>query len=267
MSNTLLGRLQAKDKKKLFSPSQNSIAYKTGFIPFDYRNGELKEIRNDENEVVEIRPSLGLVGGTFVTIIGKSGVAKTTWAVQTAYNMIKEFKDNAFVIHYDLEQALSYTRIRNITGASTTNLKSKYILRQEKNYLEDIFDSIVDIANEKASDPKSFMYNTGIKDEFNNEIISYIPTVILIDSLPSLASKEMDEEEMKGQTEAMRIAQKLKQFYKKLLPIIKTYNITVITINHINSKVEINPFAKTQSQVLYLKQDESLNKKFPEGIH
>ena len=63
---------------------------------------------------------------------------------------------------------------------------------------------------------------------------------------------------MKGQTDAMKAAKQLKQFYSRLMPVIKTYNITIFTINHINQKIEINPFAKSQNQIMYLKQDESL---------
>ena len=63
---------------------------------------------------------------------------------------------------------------------------------------------------------------------------------------------------MKGGTDAARMAKAIKQFYSRLIPIVKTYNITVFAINHINAKMEINPFTKTQPQVMYLKQDESL---------
>lgn len=258
MSERLIDRLRKKDKNGLFLPAQTSVSYPTGFLPFDYRNGYKVQVLDTSKSSIKTYASIGVMGGTFVTIIGKSGVAKTTWCVQTAYNMIKDYGENAFVIHYDLEQALNYTRIQNITGANPQDLTDRYILRQEKNYLEDIFDSIIAIANEKEADKKAFQYNTGLVDEFNNPITTYVPTVVLIDSIPSLASKDMDEEEMKGQTEAMRMAQKLKQFYKKLLPVIKTYNITVFTINHINSKVEMNAFTKTQPQVMYLKMDESV---------
>lgn len=258
MANDLLNRLREKDKKGLFKSSQNSVVYRTGFLPLDYRNGYMLEIRDMKDKLVDMIPSVGLVGGTFVTVIGKSGVAKTTWSVQAAYNMVKDFPDNAFVIHYDLEQATNYTRVRNITGASSIELQDKYIIRQEKNYLEDIFDSLIQIANEKEANKKEYIYDTKTVDEFNQPVYAYVPTVVLIDSLPSLASRDMDEEEMKGQTDSMRMAQKVKQFYKKLLPIIKTYNITVISINHINQKVEVSAFAKTQPQVMYLKMDESL---------
>lgn len=259
MANRLLDKLREKDKKGLFNSSQVSVNYPTGFLPFDYLNGyKVKVVDMDEN-LIGSYSATGITGGTFVTIIGKSGVAKTTWTIQTAFNMVKNFDDDAFVLCYDLEQALNYTRIKNITGATQQELDSKFVLRQEKNYIEDIFDSIIAIANTKEANKSDFMYDTGTVDEFNKPIRAYVPTVIIIDSIPTLASKETEgDEEMKSQTDAMRAAKQLKQFYSKLMPIIKTYNITIFAINHINVKIEINPFTKTQSQVMYLKQDESL---------
>lgn len=255
----LLGELRKKDKRGLFTPSQVSVQYPTGFTPFDYLNGYRVNVMDLDEKLVGTYSATGITGGTFVTIIGKSGVAKTTWTIQTAFNMVKQFNDDAFIICYDLEQALNYTRIKNITGATQAQLNNKFILRQEKNYIEDIFDSIISIAREKDSDKDAYMYDTGNVDEFNNPIRAYVPTVIIIDSIPTLSSRETDgEEEMKSQTDAMRAAKRLKEFYSKLMPVIKTYNITVFAINHINVKVEINPFAKTQNQVMYLKQDESI---------
>lgn len=259
MASRLLDKLREKDKKGLFTPSQVSVNYPTGFAPFDYLNGYKVKVMDLDENLVGTYSAVGLTGGTFVTIIGKSGVAKTTWTIQTAFNMVRHFSEDAFIMCYDLEQALNYTRIKNITGATQEELDKKFILRQEKNYIEDIFDSIISIANAKENDKESFMYDTGNVDEFNRPIRTYVPTVIIIDSIPTLASKETEgEEEMKGQTDAMKAAKQLKQFYSRLMPIIKTYNITVFAINHINQKIEINPFAKTQNQVMYLGQDESL---------
>lgn len=257
MGNRLLDRLRSEDKKGLFNSSQVSVTYKTGFIPFDYLNGYKVKVVDKEENVVDEYPAVGITGGTFITVIGKSGVAKTTWVIQTAYNIVKDFEDDAFVMCYDLEQALNYTRIKNITKASQQDLDNKFILRQEKNYIEDIFDSIISIANTKEANKKEFQYDTGMKDEFGRPIVAYVPTVVIIDSIPTLASKETDEE-MKGGTDAARMAKVIKQFYSKLMPIIKTYNITIFTINHINAKMEINAFTKTQPQIMYLKSDESL---------
>ena len=253
---SLLNRLRENDKKGLFASTQTSVTYQTGFLPFDYANGYKVTVRDMDENPIEDYFNTGLVGGTFVTVVGKSGTAKTTFVVQATANIVRKF-DNAFVMHYDLEQALTYTRIKDVTGLSQVDLKEKYILKQEKNYIEDIADAIVSITKAKEAGGDEFKYDTGLKDEFNNPIKAYVPTFVILDSIPTVTSKDA-QETMEGQTYANRAAKALAQFYKKLMPVIKTYNITVIAINHINTKIEINPMMKTQPQLMYLKMDESV---------
>ena len=259
MANRLLERLRSKDKKGLFTRTQTAVSYNTGFYPFDYRNGYMVEVRDLQDQLVKTYPSTGIVGGSFVTIVGKAGTAKTTFAIQIASNIVRRFP-NGFVQHYDLEQATTYTRIRNITGFKQSELDEKYVLKQEKSYIQDILDSIMQIANDKKEHRDELMYDTGLVNEFNEPIMVFEPTVVLIDSIPTLTSKPAKDNdiEMEGQTYANRIAKDLSQFYKKLTPIIKTYNIIVIAINHINAKIEISPMMKTQPQLIYMKMDESI---------
>lgn len=253
---SMLERLRAKDKKGIFTASQTSISYPTGFLPFDYKNGYTVDVMNDDEQVLETYASTGLRGGTFITVIGKTGTAKTTFIIQAAFSMVRNF-DNAFIVYYDLEQVLSYTRVKKITGASQVELKERFILKQNQNYIEDIFDSIVAIAKEKEENKKDYTYDTGLKDEFGDPIKTFVPTVVVLDSIPTLSSKDTSDA-MEGSTLGNRNAKIIAQFYKRLMPIIKQYNITVMAINHINAKIEINPFAKSQPQVMYLKMDESV---------
>ena len=149
MGNNLLSTLRKNDKKGLFSASQVSIGYPTGLATFDYLNGYIVESKDYDENVVAEYPTLGITGGTFITVVGKTGTAKTTWCIQTAYNIVKPFDDNAFVFHYDLEQAINYTRVANITGASRRDLENKYVIKQGVSYIEDIFNMIYSIAKAK----------------------------------------------------------------------------------------------------------------------
>jgi len=257
MDNPLLLAVRANDKTGLFNTTQTSVSYPTGFVPFDFRNGYIVEVCDMKDNVLDSYPSIGLAGGTFTTIIGKTGVAKTTFAVQIAANIVKRFA-GGLVMHYDLERALSYTRIKNITTLNQLELLEKYVLKQEKCYIEDIFAAMQGIRDAKAANPKLFMYDTGLLNEFSQKITTYVPSFIIIDSIPSLASSEVTKDEIEGSTYGGRIAKVISQFYKRAIPMMKEFNINVIAINHINAKIEINVMAKTQPQMMYLKMDESV---------
>lgn len=259
MANKLLERLQDNTKKKgTFVSSQSPVSYSTGFLPLDYRNGGIVTSIDSNEQIISSRPSVGIVGGTFITIIGKSGVAKTTLAIQIITGIIKNF-ENSFAMVFDLEQSLTMARIKNITSLPQKLLKEKVILKQEKIYIEDIYTSIMEIANEKEKHREDYLYNTNLMDEFGKEIICYEPTFVLIDSIPLLTTKDNEgATEMEGSTYANRLAKQISQFFKKLTPVIRTYNITVMCINHINSKIDINPMMKSQAQLQYMKQDEAM---------
>ena len=274
MANPLLQSLRENDKEGLFDASPAMVCYSTGIPTLDYQLGYTLVSRDCNGAITDTHDCLGLVGGSFITIIGKSGTAKTAVACKMGAEIVKNF-NSSFVLHYDLEQALNPTRIMNVTGLSTQEYMDHYVLKSSRSYIEDIFDTIMDIANEKQKNKKMYQYTTDFKDEFGQPITLYEPTVFIIDSIPVLATRPdqkkvkakkgsgqedyyVEDQEIEGQTYAMRVARALKQFFSRLIPIIKEFNITIISINHINQKIEINPFAKTQAQVLYLKADESL---------
>lgn len=254
--NPLLQDLQTNDKKGFFKPTQTSVSYPTLFTPFDFKAGYLLEARDIYDKVIESYPSVGLVGGSFVTIFGKPGASKTTWAIQAAANIVRPFA-NGFVQHYDLERATTYTRVRNVTNFSQAELLNKYVIKQDKNYVEDMLDAIIEIAHAKEARRDTIMYDTGKRDEFGNIIKQFEPTVVIMDSIPVISSRDSGEE-MEGSTYSNRVVKALTQFYTRLIPVIKAYNIIVIAINHVKQKIEINPRMKTAAQINYLNQNESL---------
>ena len=274
MANPLLSALRENDKEGLFNASPAMVCYPTGIPTLDYQLGYTLVSKDQYGAVTGTHDCLGLVGGSFITIIGKAGTAKTAIACKMGAEIVRNHK-SSFVLHYDLEQALNPTRVMNVTGLSNAEYMDHYVLKSSRSYIEDIFDTIMDIANEKQKNKKLYQYTTDFKDEFGQPITLYEPTVFIIDSIPVLATRPdqkkvkakkgsgqedyyVEDQEIEGQTYAMRVARALKQFFSRLIPIIKEFNITIISINHINQKIEINPFAKSQAQVLYLKQDESL---------
>lgn len=274
MANLLLERLRENDKDGLFDASPSVVCYPTGIDTLDHQLGYTLVAKDLDDNIIDTHDSLGLVGGSFVTIIGKSGTAKTALACRMGASITKPF-NNAFTIHYDLEQALTATRVKNLTGLTNREYLENYILKSSRSYIEDITDTIMEIVHEKKRNKKDYQYTTDFKDEFGQPITLYQPTVFIIDSIPVLAMRPDEKKvkakkgsgeedytietvEMEGQSYPMRVAKALSQFFRKMIPIIREFNITIISINHINQKIEMNSFAKTQAQVLYLKADESL---------
>lgn len=275
MDNLLLKRLRENDQDNLFEQSNSLVPYKTGLDLLDYRLGYKLVAKDMDENIIGNHDAIGVVGGSFITLIGKSGTAKTAMACKMAANIVKPYK-NGLVIHFDLEGAMTLTRYRNLTNLTNKELSEHIILKSDRTYLENITDTIMAITQEKAKHKKDYTYITEFKNEFGEKMDLYVPTVFVIDSIPQLSMKPeqkkvkakkgsgeedymVDNIELGKNTYAMRVARDLTQFFKQYLSIIREYNITIISINHIHPKIQIdNPFAKSQAQVLYLKQDEQL---------
>jgi hypothetical protein len=248
----------------MFESNMMIDSYKTGVAPLDYYLGYRLNVYDDDDNVVDSYPCLGFNGGCNILTIGKSSTAKTSVDLFIAGMIVRRY-DNGLIIHFDLEQAMNLTRAKAMTKFTVKEMKEKYVLRQMNSTIEDIKKMIMEVYKAKTSDPKTYMYNSGKKDEFGNDIVMYQPTVILIDSIPSLTTKlsETDKkewaklEEVTSQTERMRLTGEVGRFYTDILPYLRAANIMVFSINHI----KVNPqmgIVKSPAELLYLKQDEAL---------
>lgn len=252
-------------KNKYFDCNASVISYKTGFPVLDYYLGYKVNVFDDNNNLKDTYSSIGITAGSYVEFIGKPSTSKTTTAVQIAANIVRDF-DNGVVIHFDLEQAMNYSRIQALTKFNMTDMSNgKYILRQEKTTLEDMKKTIMDIYKEKTSNPDMYKYKTGKLNEFGEEIELYIPTVIILDSIATITMSlnENDKkdlaklEEIGSQTDRMRLTGEIGRFFNEIMPYIRTANITLIAINQIKTNPNMG-IVKSPSEILYLKQDESL---------
>lgn len=250
--------------KNLFDNDVTSISYKTGVPILDYYLGYTVNVYNEDNEIVDTYPSIGIAGGSYITVIGKSSTAKTSTIISLAANIIRPF-DSGLIMHFDLEQAMSYSRVQAMTKFTMTEMRDKYLLKNEYASINDIKAMVMKVYFEKTQNPDKYKYNTRRKNEFGEDIIAYVPTVVIIDSIPSLSSavNEGDKkdvaklEEVSSQTEKMRLTAEIGRFYTELLPYIKKANIIVFSVNHI----KVNPgmgIVKSPAELLYLKQDEAL---------
>ena len=263
--NFLINALRENNPKStMFNCDASVISYKTGFPILDYYLGYKVNVYDDNDQVIEQYPCIGISAGCFVTAIGKPSTGKTTMMVQIASNIVRDF-DNGTVIHYDLEKALNYSRIQVLSRFKMKDMSEKYILKQEKTSIQDIKSAIMQIYKEKTSHPEIYKYDTGKKNEFGENIWIYEPTCVIIDSIPMLSThiNENDKkeaaklEEISSQTDRMRLTGEIGRFYSELQQYIREANIIVFSINQIKTNPNMG-IVKSPSEILYLSQDEAL---------
>lgn len=264
---SLLEALKENDKRHLFKTNTISVFLKTGFHLYDYFFGSVINIHDKEGNVIEQQPRVGQAIGTLNLIIGNTGSGKTTFAVQLASNIIRQF-ENGQVIHYDCEQRTDLSRIENISKLPGNFFyNDRYILKTGMVGLDIIKEMIVKVYKNKMQLKDQILVETEFSDEFGEKIKIFPPTVIIIDSITSVIEetfnwenqKEVsDMEKLQSNTDGARSAKSLKGFFKDILPLCKEANIIIYAINHINTNMSMNAFIPVGKQQNYLKQDESI---------
>lgn len=248
-----------------FESSTMNTSHKTGIAVLDYMLGYMVDVYNPDGSINYSYPSLGISNGTNLMDIGKSSTAKTTTLLGIAAEIVRPHKHGA-LIHFDLEQALTLSRVRAITKFTIDDMKHKYRLRQEDTSIDGIKKAIVKLWKEKRDNPEKYKFNTGLKNEFGEEIILFQPTVVILDSIPSMTvglnPNEKNDfkkiEEVSSQTDRMRLTGEIGRFYTDLLPYLKEVNIIMMSINHI----KVNPqmgIVKSPSELLYLSMNEAFS--------
>lgn len=250
--NPLLAQLRKTDKKGLFSSSTSGVSYSTGFPNFDYRNGYAVSVKDENDEIIETYPQLGIGSGNVITIVGESSTGKSSWTIKAAYNIVKNFPAG-FVQHYDLEGSFNKTRVINLSGMKASEFTNKYNLKSSENYMEDIIESIVEIAETKQADPDTFKYNTGKKDDLGNPIILFQPTVIIIDSLPLMRMNNDKAIQIEGLTAGGRNAIQFSEFYGKMVPLCARANIILFVINHLKDAPQLSPRDFKKPSLVFMK--------------
>ena len=201
----LLSELREENKKSgLFDTVDLGFSYRLGVPVLDQNLGYRQLIKVD-GEVIE-QVQVGVPAGTLTIFAGPPSSGKTTQAIQSAWNIVAPFGEDATVEHYDKERAMTLQRVKSLTGAANEDLRERYHLDNNDITFEGILERLSLIGSKKESDPERFKYNTGFKDIYGKDIIHYIPTVVIVDSLMGVTSRDEKSDEMDGSTDAMRRA-------------------------------------------------------------
>ncbi|MBR2247562.1 MAG: hypothetical protein IJ880_11110 [Bacilli bacterium] len=240
--------------------AKTDVGYPTGIPPFDFMNGYVIHVNNDEKNIHQKYPCLGITDGSFNSIIGKSGSGKTTLCVQAAANIIRPFETSMCMID-TAEGGITVSRAEVLTGYHGMEFNSRFIMRNTGITAENFYKRIKMLHDIKLADPNKYTYDTGRLDIYGNPLIAFEPTVYILDSIAILYPEDMlDEEELKtsGMTTS-KSTQVVTQLVGAAIQMLKSANIIVLAINHIKDQINIGPFAKAPD-VKYLKMGEYLPK-------
>ena len=262
LTNSLMDAVdEAFVKSKDYSMSNDAefdIQYPTGFLSFDYKAcGKIIDVNFPDGSHSSY-DSIGIVDGSLIMIVGRSGCGKSTFAIQIGCNIIRPFMNGLIFVDITEATGMMKDRLQELSGFNNDEFNRKVKMRNAGITIENVYKRLKVIHDIKIENPDKYKYDTGLLDCFGNKIYKFQPTVYLIDSIPYFTTEKIsEEEEMSGQMSVTANAKALAQFYRRITQVCKEANIIIIAINHINEKVETT-IVHTKSKTQFLKQNETL---------
>ena len=226
--------------------------YETGIKALDNNNAIYESSTNTYRK--------GIDAGTLTLFIGQSGSGKTTAALNIAGNIARDIED-AIIIHLDFERASKDARVQKMLKFTDEQMQTKYKRYDSEISSEKFYHLCKIIHKNKMESYDDIKVDTGLLDSAGKPIYDIPPTIIILDSVATMYSDGTNaEEEMSGQMSTTAEAKLNNQIIKRLVAssILEQANIMIFAINHITTKIDINPMQKTPAALNYLKPNESL---------
>lgn len=253
---SLMDEVDAGDKRGLFLSDDTFVNYSTGILPLDYANGFWLTI--NDNGIRRKIPITGIIGGTFISLISQTGGGKSTLADQIGFSIIKDFPDG-MLFHFDCEKTNLKQRMIQVMGTDPMDGR----IRLKKNYtsIENVTEIFNKLCELKEQGGNLYKYEVVDRTYDRKKFLAYVPTVLIIDSLPSFYSEENhSDKDLGSNMDAARAAKDVTRFFTNSLDRMMRYNITVITINHIVPKVCADPYNQPPKGLMMLKPNEQVNR-------
>lgn len=237
------------------SEAEFGVGYPTGYLVFDFMNGTKITVNRKDGTQFTYN-SIGIVDGTMVSCVGRSGCGKTTFVMQMAGNIIRPYANGA-IFHEDIEGGIADMRKRQLLKMQGEEFRSKYICRNTGITTQNFFERVKMIHDLKVNNRADYEYDTGYYDTEGNRIFKLQPTVVILDSFAMLMPEDLaDKEELSGNMAAVGIARLNTQLIKTIIPMLKIANIIFFVINHILPDPSIIP---KKTQTAWLKKGERVS--------
>jgi KaiC/GvpD/RAD55 family RecA-like ATPase len=231
----------------------------TMFIPLeiknlDYHTGTIGTNRETGDEFA----NLGIPMGKIHMGVGHSQGGKTTLMLQIANAIVKDLNGDVVVCDFERSHSDPRTRIKNICGIDDDTYDERFtFFNHEDMTAEFLKKHIFDIVKIKRD-----MKTEDLVDWFDiegNEIKIYPPTVYLIDSVSAMRPKELLEnpESDNNMVHAM-IAKSNSSFVVSIQHLLEAYNITILAVGHITTKIQTQAYAPRKIQLPGLADDENI---------
>ena len=240
---------------RMKNESEFNVGYPTGFLNFDFKNGTIIHTKVNNKDVSYY--SVGLTDGSMVTLIGRSGCGKSTFAMQAAANIIRPFKTSC-IFEDNIEGGITERRKEILTKFYGQELNNRVVSRNTGITAENFYERVKMLHDLKLENRADYEYDTGLYDSMGNRIYKLEPTVYILDSIALLMPDKLTtEDELSGQMATTAAAKTNASILRRILPMLKTANIMLFIINHVTENVDIG-IVKKKAQVSYLKQSERL---------
>jgi len=242
-------------KKQAPGSVAETMFVSTGIDLFDYHCGTIGTNVAEQEEFYNV----GLPMGKIHMAVGHSQSGKTTLFLQAAYAMVKDMNGDVILADFERSSTDPRSRIKNITGCTDEEYENTFtIFNQEDMTVEFLKEQIFAIAEAKKNLDKSELLDWMTLEGRPCKI--YPPTIVLIDSVAAMRTKELLENaKMDTNMVAATIAKGNSAFLMGVEHLLEAYNITIMAIGHITTKITINPYAEKKIQLPGLGEDENIS--------
>ena len=239
--------------------------YPTGISVIDYALGYEVNVKDESGNIIKKRICLGLQAGSFNVLTGATQSFKTTLGMQMCANVA--YANNGNVIHIDAENRLALQRAKTLTKLPESWFEGdfpRYAIKNGAIGYDTLQNYVTEVYENKMRHKDVLIKDTGEVDDHNQPIKLMPPTVMFVDSISDVISKEYDirdkkewdkQKEMRSNTDGMQNAKTLKGVISDILPMMKEANIIVLVIAHENANVAMTAYAGPKKQFQYGNKD------------